>query len=78
MRRNSTLICVPIVSHSVDEMLIQMRKAKDIGADLVELRLDFLNYFNPPQHLQSLIKHRPLPTLITYRSCQSLLNSATS
>ncbi|KAI9099122.1 hypothetical protein K1719_024889 [Acacia pycnantha] len=67
VRRNSTLICVPILSHSVDEMLIQMRKAKDIGADLVELRLDFLNHFNPPQHLQSLIKHRPLPTLITYR-----------
>lgn len=67
MRRNSTLICAPILSHSVHEMLLHMRKAKELGADLVELRLDFLNNLDPPQHLQTLIKHRPLPTLVTYR-----------
>ncbi|XP_054800931.1 bifunctional 3-dehydroquinate dehydratase/shikimate dehydrogenase, chloroplastic-like isoform X2 [Prosopis cineraria] len=67
VRRNSTLICAPILSDSVDEMLIQMRKAKELGADLVELRLDSLNNFNPPQHLHTLIKQRPLPTLVTYR-----------
>ncbi|XP_028785004.1 bifunctional 3-dehydroquinate dehydratase/shikimate dehydrogenase, chloroplastic-like, partial [Neltuma alba] len=65
--RNSTLVCAPIVSDSVDEMLIQMGKAEELGADLVELRLDFLNNFNPPHHLQTLIKHCPLPTLVTYR-----------
>lgn len=71
-RRNSTLICAPIIADSVEQMVSQMRKAKELGADLVEARLDFLKDFNPKQHLQTLINNRPLPTLITYRSTNSV------
>ncbi|TYG59044.1 hypothetical protein ES288_D08G270700v1 [Gossypium darwinii] len=66
-RRNLVLICVPIMAESVDQMLVQMQKAKDFGGDLVELRVDFLKNFVPRQDLDILIKQAPLPTLVTYR-----------
>uniref|UniRef100_A0A7N1A3W7 Shikimate dehydrogenase n=1 Tax=Kalanchoe fedtschenkoi TaxID=63787 RepID=A0A7N1A3W7_KALFE len=65
--RNSTLICVPTIAGSVDEMLVDMQKAKLSGADLVEIRLDCLKSFSPRQDLDSLIGGCPLPTLLTYR-----------
>ncbi|CAL5393156.1 unnamed protein product [Camellia sinensis] len=67
MRKNSTLICVPLMADSVDQMLIYMNKAKLNGADLVEVRLDSLKSFNPPLDIETLIKRCPLPTLFTYR-----------
>lgn len=67
MRRNSTLICAPIMAESADQMLVLMKKAKELGADLVEVRVDFLKNFNPRRDLEVLIRQGPLPTLITYR-----------
>lgn len=55
------------MAETVDQMLLLMRKAKELGADLVEVRVDFLKNFNPRQDLEILIKQAPLPTLITYR-----------
>ncbi|XP_027367590.1 bifunctional 3-dehydroquinate dehydratase/shikimate dehydrogenase, chloroplastic-like [Abrus precatorius] len=66
-RRNSTLICGSVMADTVEEMVFQMGKAKELGADLVELRLDFLKDFHPTQHLHFLINNRPLPILIAYR-----------
>ncbi|XP_054807326.1 bifunctional 3-dehydroquinate dehydratase/shikimate dehydrogenase, chloroplastic-like isoform X2 [Prosopis cineraria] len=66
-RKNGTLICVPIMGESVDEMKIDMRKAKASGADLVEIRLDSLKNFYHIEDLNSLIKERPLPAIFTYR-----------
>ena len=66
-QRNSTLICVPIMAESVDQMLDQMQQAKDVGGDLVEIRVDFLKNFIPKQDLDILIKRSPLPTLVTFR-----------
>ncbi|XP_059632659.1 bifunctional 3-dehydroquinate dehydratase/shikimate dehydrogenase, chloroplastic isoform X2 [Cornus florida] len=67
MRKNSTLICVPIMAESIDQMLIDMHKAKAYGADLVEVRLDHLKSFNPSEDIETLIKRCPLPNLVTYR-----------
>ncbi|PON52274.1 3-dehydroquinate dehydratase type I [Trema orientale] len=55
------------MAESVDKMVIEIGRAKDIGADLVEIRLDSLKVFDPHQDLQTLIKGSPLPTLFTYR-----------
>lgn len=55
------------MAESVDKMLINMDKAKQEGADLVEVRLDSLKSFNPYEDLKTLIKECPLPTLVTYR-----------
>lgn len=66
-RRNQTLICAPLMADTVDQMLGLMLKAKNSGADLVEVRLDHLKSFNPSSDIEILIKHCPLPTLFTYR-----------
>lgn len=66
-RRNPTLICAPLMTDTVDQMLGLMLKAKTSGADLVEVRLDHLKSFNPRSDIELLIKRCPLPTLFTYR-----------
>ncbi|XP_031247854.1 bifunctional 3-dehydroquinate dehydratase/shikimate dehydrogenase, chloroplastic-like isoform X2 [Pistacia vera] len=67
MRKNPTLICVPIMSDSVEEILVDTGKAKASGADLVEIRLDCLKNFSPHEDLKTIIRDCPLPTLFTYR-----------
>ncbi|KAL3508033.1 hypothetical protein ACH5RR_033415 [Cinchona calisaya] len=67
MGRNPTLICAPLMAERVDQMLSLMQKAKQSGADLVEIRLDWLKDFNPLTDIEILIKRCPLPTLFTYR-----------
>ncbi|GMH07775.1 hypothetical protein Nepgr_009615 [Nepenthes gracilis] len=66
-RRNSTLICAPVMAETVDQMLIQIRKAKEQGADLVEIRLDYLKNFSPNHDLEDLIRQSSLPALVTFR-----------
>ncbi|KAL9241947.1 hypothetical protein vseg_015998 [Gypsophila vaccaria] len=65
--KNSTLICAPVMADTVEEMVNQMKKAQEYGADLVEIRLDHLKVFNPSHHVSFIIKTSPLPTLFTYR-----------
>ncbi|XP_026404472.1 bifunctional 3-dehydroquinate dehydratase/shikimate dehydrogenase, chloroplastic-like isoform X1 [Papaver somniferum] len=67
MRTNSTLICAPIMGKSIDQMFIDMAKAKEIGVDIVEIRLDYLSSFSPRQDLQNLIENCTMLTLFTYR-----------
>lgn len=67
MRSSPTLLCTPLMGTTVDQMLIEMRKAKEVGADVVEIRLGCLRNFNPHQDLEILIKRSPLPTLVTCR-----------
>ncbi|KAK1351858.1 Shikimate dehydrogenase (NADP(+)) [Heracleum sosnowskyi] len=67
IRKNSTLICAPLMADSVEEIVVQMNRAKSSGADLVEIRLDSLKSFDPVKDVPSLIKQCPLPTLFTYR-----------
>lgn len=62
-----TLLCTPLMGTTIDQMLIEMHKAKAIGSDIVEIRLDCLRTFTPHQDLPTLIKQSPLPTLVTYR-----------
>lgn len=61
------LVCCPVISRSVEETLEQMQQAKVDGADIVEIRIDLLNNFNPKADLTILLKERPLPIIITYR-----------
>nr|XP_009386288.1 PREDICTED: bifunctional 3-dehydroquinate dehydratase/shikimate dehydrogenase, chloroplastic [Musa acuminata subsp. malaccensis] len=62
-----TLLCVPLVSKTVEQMVADMAAAKACGADLVEIRLDHLSNFDPRRDLQLLLDDRPLPALVTYR-----------
>ncbi|XP_031485763.1 bifunctional 3-dehydroquinate dehydratase/shikimate dehydrogenase, chloroplastic-like isoform X2 [Nymphaea colorata] len=67
MARNATLLCVPLHASSVEQTLYQIDKAKAGGADLVEIRLDLLENFQPHQDLEILLKDKKLPVLVTYR-----------
>jgi len=71
--KNPSLICAPVMADSIDKMVIETSKAHELGADLVEIRLDWLKDFNPLEDLKTIIKKSPLPTLFTYRFvCSSL------
>lgn len=64
---NSVLICAPLMSQSVEQMVSDMHEAKVQGADVVEIRLDCVKDFRPPQDLKFLLKNKPLPVVIVYR-----------
>ncbi|KAH0933910.1 hypothetical protein HID58_011027 [Brassica napus] len=42
LAKNPSLICAPVMGDSVEEMVIETCKAQELGADLVEIRLDSL------------------------------------
>ncbi|KAJ9561640.1 hypothetical protein OSB04_006800 [Centaurea solstitialis] len=65
--RNTTMVCVPLMSHSVQEMVSDMYQAKIEGADLVELRLDCLKDFDHRRDLETLLRRKPLPAAVVYR-----------
>ncbi|KAF8676460.1 hypothetical protein HU200_047015 [Digitaria exilis] len=62
-----TLLCVPLVAPTVEEMLADAVAAAAAGCDLVEIRLDFLQGFRPREHLPILLRGCQLPALVTYR-----------
>jgi 3-dehydroquinate dehydratase/shikimate dehydrogenase len=64
---NSTLICAPLVAQSVEQMVIDMKQAKAEGADVVEVRLDYMKNFQPRQDLEIILRNKPLPVIIVYR-----------
>ncbi|RWW75669.1 hypothetical protein BHE74_00016308 [Ensete ventricosum] len=69
-----TLLCVPLVAKTVEQMMADMAAAKAHGADVVEIRLDHLSDFEPRRDLHLLVGDRPLPVLVTYRSRLSPLD----
>ncbi|CAL4963624.1 unnamed protein product [Urochloa decumbens] len=62
-----TLLCVPLVARTVEEMVADAAAAAAAGGDLVEIRLDFIQGFRPREHLPLLLRGCPLPALVTYR-----------
>ncbi|XP_006338901.1 bifunctional 3-dehydroquinate dehydratase/shikimate dehydrogenase, chloroplastic-like [Solanum tuberosum] len=65
--KNSAMVCAPLMSTSVDQLIDDMVEAKSQGADCVEIRLHAIHNFLPHKHLQLLFKNKPLPILIVYR-----------
>ncbi|KAJ6737509.1 SHIKIMATE DEHYDROGENASE [Salix viminalis] len=62
------MVCAPLMARSVEQMVIDMHSAKAQGADVVEVRLDYINKFQPGQDLETIIRNKPLPVIIVYRS----------
>lgn len=62
-----TLLCVPLVARTVEEMVADAAAAEAAGGDMVEIRLDFIQGFRPHEHLPPLLRGCPLPALVTYR-----------
>ena len=63
----TTLVCAPLMAETVEQIMTDMYKAKVQGADLVEIRLDYIKNFQPRQDLETILKKKPLPVLIVYR-----------
>lgn len=63
----STMVCAPLMAQSVEQMISDMCRAKATGADVVEVRLDYINNFQPYQDLETILRNKPLPVIIVYR-----------
>ncbi|XP_071732300.1 bifunctional 3-dehydroquinate dehydratase/shikimate dehydrogenase, chloroplastic-like [Rutidosis leptorrhynchoides] len=63
----TTMVCAPLLRHSVEQMVSDMYEAKIEGADLIELRLDSLMNFDPNRDLPTLLSNKPLPVVVVYR-----------
>lgn len=67
-----TLVCVPILVRTPAEALADAQQAKELGADLVEFRIDafFTGTGAPDQEraVFSLVARSPLPCILTCRS----------
>ncbi|MBW2001467.1 MAG: type I 3-dehydroquinate dehydratase [Deltaproteobacteria bacterium] len=57
------MFCIPIIARNTEKALKKIASA-DIMADMLEIRLDFMESFN----LQKIIKTASKPVLVTYRS----------
>jgi Type I 3-dehydroquinase len=64
---NRTLLCTSITSKTFEEALEDIQMAATSGVDVVELRVDFLQDFDPETHIELLLKACPLPAIFTYR-----------
>ncbi|KDP23587.1 hypothetical protein JCGZ_23420 [Jatropha curcas] len=56
------------MAQSVEQMVRDMYSAKSQGADVVEVRLDYIKNFQPGQDLETILRKKPLPVIIVYRS----------
>ncbi len=82
-------VCVPVAAEKTSEALHWIKKAESLGADLIEIRLDYLRDL---KELDKIVKATPLPLIATNRQyeqggfrrqnenqrVQTLLNAAES
>lgn len=61
------MLCAPVTGATIAEQHRQAAEAKAEGADIVELRLDYLDKLETAEDLLELIVGCPLPAVVTYR-----------
>ncbi|KAK7258766.1 hypothetical protein RIF29_24351 [Crotalaria pallida] len=67
---DSLMICGSLTSQTVEQIVSDMYQAKAQGADLVEVRLDYISNLDRHNDLQTIISNKPLPVLLVYRPKQ--------
>lgn len=65
--QTKTLLCTSLTAPTVSGMLAEADEAMAAGADIVELRIDFLQDFDPERDLAELLGKCPLPSIVTFR-----------
>lgn len=60
-------VCTSITAKTISEAREQVKIAKELKADLVEFRLDFLDRFRPERDLEVLLGSCEMPYIVTYR-----------
>ncbi|CAI9108007.1 OLC1v1007515C2 [Oldenlandia corymbosa var. corymbosa] len=68
--RNDLLICTTLECESKEGMLASMSKAKEEGANLVELCIDSMS-FSHISEVEQLLRLRTLPSIVSYRKYSS-------
>eukprot|EP00882_Tetradesmus_deserticola_P017015 GHRQ01018201.1.p1 GENE.GHRQ01018201.1~~GHRQ01018201.1.p1 ORF type:complete len:485 (+),score=174.84 GHRQ01018201.1:201-1655(+) len=61
------LICTSITAPSMDAFLQEIAEASATGVDVLELRLDFIQDFEPMKDLERLMSACSMPYIVTYR-----------
>ena len=62
-----TLLCTSQTAPTVEGMLEEAQEALAAGADIAELRLDYLEALDPDADLPRLLQGCPMPAIVTYR-----------
>lgn len=65
--RNSTLAAAVVNAKSVFDVLTDSKKAKDIGADVLDIRLDHITDLKNENALSEILKGKILPVIISLR-----------
>lgn len=65
--KDKAMICAPLMCQSVEQVVKDMHMAKAQGADLVEIRLDFVSDLHSQRDLKIILTNKPLPVIIVYR-----------
>lgn len=65
--RTSGFLCTSLTASTIQGMLAEAQEAQQAGADIVELRIDFLKDLQPDRDLPILRADCPLPAIVTYR-----------
>ena len=60
-------LCAPLTANTVAGQIAEMEEAKAVGADVVEIRFDYISDFNPDTDIKALLDARVLPAIVTYR-----------
>lgn len=66
LKLDKPLVCAALECETIEEMGASMEKAKSEGANIVELCIDSLPFIHNSQ-LESLIKLRTLPAIVSFR-----------
>ncbi|KAI8522761.1 hypothetical protein RHMOL_Rhmol13G0022100 [Rhododendron molle] len=65
-RKSDLLVCTTLECETKEEMVASMEKAKEEGADLVELHLDSMS-FSHISEVEQLLSQRTLPAIVSFR-----------
>ncbi|KAK3270331.1 hypothetical protein CYMTET_21267, partial [Cymbomonas tetramitiformis] len=60
-------LCTSVIAQSIAGATREIAESVDAGADVIELRLDFLAMFNAERDLPKLLAACPVPAIVTYR-----------
>ena len=61
------LLTTSVTATTVSAALEELNEARQVGADVAELRLDFLSGFDADRDLAALLAGSPLPVIVTFR-----------
>ncbi|KAE8697895.1 short-chain dehydrogenase reductase 2a-like [Hibiscus syriacus] len=65
--KNGVVVCTPLECESLEDMVASMEKAKEEGADMVELCMASMAVPCHSQAIEEIIKRRFLPAIVSFR-----------